>query len=155
MAKDFKHFVTVAKFHQIWSHWYLGKACVNIIKYSIDYSSFRLIRQSRFNPSLGPAYFPLQSKECMSETCMLLAGLRVHEHWYPLVVETTAKGDIKYLLDSGCGSVGRAVASRAKGPQFESSHWQTFKMDIHLFTFNCIEKTKIKKKRAGMADFLK
>ena len=25
---------------------------------------------------------------------------------------------------SGCGSVGRVVASDTRGPQFESSHWQ-------------------------------
>ena len=27
-------------------------------------------------------------------------------------------------LGSGCGAVGRAVASDTRGPQFESSHWQ-------------------------------
>ena len=30
------------------------------------------------------------------------------------------------LLGSGCGSVGRVVASDTKGPQFESSHRQKF-----------------------------
>ena len=29
--------------------------------------------------------------------------------------------------DSGCGPVGIAVASNIRGPQFESSHRQTFK----------------------------
>ena len=29
----------------------------------------------------GPAYFLLQLSNCMMETCMLLAGVRVHEHW--------------------------------------------------------------------------
>ena len=33
---------------------------------------------------------------------------------------------------------------------FESSHQQTFILDIDLFTDNCIEKTKIKKMRQGM-----
>ena len=32
---------------------------------------------------------------------------------------------------SGCGSVGRAVASNARGPRFESSHWQTFILNIY------------------------
>ena len=50
--------------------------------------------------------------------------------------------------DSGCGSVGRVVASDTRGLQFESSHRQNF---IHVFTINCIEKTKLKKKRPGMA----
>ena len=36
----------------------------------------------------------------------------------------------------GCGSVGRAVASDARGPQFKSSLRQTFISDIYLFTVN-------------------
>ena len=48
---------------------------------------------------------------------------------------------------SGCGSVGRAVASNARGPQFQSIHRQTIIMDIYFSTVNCIEKTKIKIKR--------
>ena len=48
---------------------------------------------------------------------------------------------------SGGGSVGRAVASNARGPRFESSHRQSFLLDIYLFTIKYIEKTKIKKKR--------
>ena len=48
---------------------------------------------------------------------------------------------------SGCGSVGRAVASDTRGPQFESSHRQNF---INTFTINCIEKTKIKKKEVHL-----
>ena len=47
---------------------------------------------------------------------------------------------------SGGGSVGRAVAYDARGPRFESSHRQIILSDIYLFTVNCIEKTKIKKK---------
>ena len=30
------------------------------------------------------------------------------------------------VMGSGCGSVGRAVASNNRGPQFKSSHWQKF-----------------------------
>ena len=47
----------------------------------------------------------------------------------------------------------RAVASDTRDPQFESSHRQTH--IEHLFTVNCVERTKIKKKREGMAQFLK
>ena len=43
-------------------------------------------------------------------------------------------------MGSGCGAVGRAVASDARDRQVESSHRQ-FSM-----TVNCTEKTKIKKK---------
>ena len=52
---------------------------------------------------------------------------------------------------SGCGSVGGAVASDAIGPRLESSHRQTAISDIYLFTVNCVENTKIKKKRPRMA----
>ena len=41
------------------------------------------------------------------------------------------------------GSVGRVAVSFTRGLQFESSE--------HLFTFNCIGNTKIKKKRFAMA----
>ena len=30
-----------------------------------------------------------------------------------------------------CGSVGRAIASNSRGPQFESSHQQTFILNIY------------------------
>ena len=50
------------------------------------------------------------------------------------------------LSGSGCGSVGRAVASVTRGLWFESSH-----RHIYLPIANCIEKTKIKKKRPEMA----
>ena len=54
------------------------------------------------------------------------------------------------VLGSGCGSVGRAVASDTRDPRFESSHRQ-----IYIYILNicllCIEKMKIKKKRPGMA----
>ena len=49
---------------------------------------------------------------------------------------------------------GRAVAANTRDPRFESSHWQTF--IENLFPVNCVEKTKIKKKRPRMAhSFLK
>ena len=40
----------------------------------------------------------------------------------------------KKTLGSGGGSVGRAVASDARDPGFESSHQQTFISKIYLFT---------------------
>ena len=45
-------------------------------------------------------------------------------------------------VGSGCGSVGRAVASDARGPRFESSHWQKFINIEHLYTVNCILKRR-------------
>ena len=53
---------------------------------------------------------------------------------------------------SGFGSVGRAVASNTRGPQFESSHWQKF---IYILN-NCLLSTvywkdENKEKRPGMA----
>ena len=47
-------------------------------------------------------------------------------------------------IKSDCGSVGRAVASNARGQLFESSHWRKFKVCKYT-----IEKTKIKKKELG------
>ena len=46
-------------------------------------------------------------------------------------------------LGSGCGSVGRAVASNNRDLWFESGKWQ-----ISL-TCNCVENTKIKMKEDG------
>ena len=56
-----------------------------------------------------------------------------------------------FLLASGYGSVDRALTSYTSDLQFESSHHQNF---IHLFTINCIEKTK-KEKEAGNGPFSK
>ena len=68
------------------------------------------------------------------------------------------KWDPKIWLEgSGCGSVGRAVASSTRGLRFESSHRQKFIYLYWTFVYCqlCIGKTKIKKKRPGMAHFLK
>ena len=60
------------------------------------------------------------------------------------------------LSGSGCGSVGRVVASITRGPWFESSLGKNlFMLNIFVYCQLCIEKTKIKKKRPGMAHFLK
>ena len=41
-------------------------------------------------------------------------------------------------MGSGCGSVGRAVASDTRGLWFESSHWQNLYIYIvNLLTVNC------------------
>ena len=58
---------------------------------------------------------------------------------------------ILILLGSGSGSVGRAVASNARGLRLESSHRRNL---IYFFTDNCVEKTKINKKEAGNGPFL-
>ena len=48
---------------------------------------------------------------------------------------------VDYLV-SGCGTIGRVVVSNTRDPRFKSA------VCIH-----CIEKTKIEKKRPGMAQF--
>ena len=53
-------------------------------------------------------------------------------------------------MGSGCGSVGRAVASDNTGPRFESSHKQSL---YYLYSVNCIEKTKIDENEAGNRSF--
>ena len=52
-------------------------------------------------------------------------------------------------MGNGCGSVGRSVASNTRGLQFKSSYL------TYRYTVNCIETTKIKKKRPGMAQLFR
>ena len=73
-------------------------------------------------------------------------------HFASIYVTSRRKFIAKMFVGSSCGSVGRAVASDTRGPRFEFSHWQILYWT--LFTVNCIEKTKIKKKEARMAHFL-
>ena len=54
---------------------------------------------------------------------------------------------------SGCGSVGRVVASNSRGLRFESSLRQKFILNFYCQL--CIEKTKIKEKRPGLAHLKK
>ena len=46
------------------------------------------------------------------------------------------------LSGSGCGSVGRAVASDTRGPRFESNHRQKFINIEHLYTVNYVLKRR-------------
>ena len=48
-------------------------------------------------------------------------------------------------MDSGCGSVGRAVAPNSRGTRYESSHRQKFILSIYCQLY---WKDKIKKKEA-------
>ena len=43
----------------------------------------RLLGWSRFKHFPRHAYFILQGVDCGLETCMLLAGVKVHEIWWP------------------------------------------------------------------------
>ena len=58
-------------------------------------------------------------------------------------------------VGSGCSSVGKAVASDTRGLRFESSYRQKLIYFYWTFVYYelCIGKTKIKKKRPGMAHF--
>ena len=56
-------------------------------------------------------------------------------------------------LGSGCGVVGRAVASNTRGPGFESSHQQLL-LNIYLLLTVC-RKDENKEKEAGNGPFLK
>ena len=55
-------------------------------------------------------------------------------------------------MGSGCGSVGRAVASNARGPRFESSHRQKFIFNIYCQLY---WKDENKEKEAGTGPFFK
>ena len=54
---------------------------------------------------------------------------------------------LRFLTNHDCGSVGRAVASYTRGPQFESSHRQKKLLNIYSQLYR---KDKIKKKRPGI-----
>ena len=57
------------------------------------------------------------------------------------------------MVGSGCGSVGRVVTSDARGPLFDSSHWQLlYPTFICVLSTVGIEKTKIKKERPAIVD---
>ena len=54
-------------------------------------------------------------------------------------------------LGRGCGSVGRAVASKNRGPRFESSHQQSFTMNILLLN---VKTQKWREKESRKVPFL-
>ena len=58
---------------------------------------------------------------------------------------------------SGCGSVGRAVASNTKGLQFESSHRQKFIYILNICLLSTVywKDENKKEKEAGNGPFLK
>ena len=61
----------------------------------------------------------------------------------------------KVNLGSGCGSVGRGVASDTRGPRFESSHWQIFIYILNICLVSTVFlKDKNKEKEAGNGPFL-
>ena len=74
--------------------------------------------------------------------------------WRGIVLGSTVfiSTKMQWKLGSGCGSVGWAVASNSKGPQFESSHLQTFILNIYC---QLCEKTKIKKRGREWPTFIK
>ena len=58
--------------------------------------------------------------------------------WFTTVTKPTLFRELtsqtNYIRGSGCGSVGRAVASNSRGQRVESSHWQKFMFNIFLST---------------------
>ena len=57
-----------------------------------------------------------------------------------------------FYRGSGCGSVGRVVASNTRGPRFESSHRQKFIYNLNICFLSTVYWTdKIKKHRPRMA----
>ena len=61
-----------------------------------------------------------------------------------------------YIWGSGCGSVGKAVASDIRGPQFESSHWHKFILILNICLLSTVHwKDENKEKEAGYGPFFK
>ena len=49
--------------------------------FPVKYDSRVVLYERKMFIRLATGYFLLQSSDCMLETCMLLAGETVHEHW--------------------------------------------------------------------------
>ena len=87
-----------------------------------------------------------------------------HESWHQLFFETSSflhrqcrKRGKKLCINSGCGgqwygSVGRAVASDTRGPQFESSRQWHFICNMYLHS-SALERQKWRKKRQELPIF--
>ena len=75
-----------------------------------------------------------------------------HAHTFSVLMQVIARTNI-LRLGSGCGAVGRAVASDTRGPGFESSHRQLL-LNIYLLLTVC-RKDENKEKEAGNGPFKK
>ena len=49
--------------------------------FPVRYDARVVIYEHKMCIRLATGYFLLQLSDCMMETCMLLTGVRVHEHW--------------------------------------------------------------------------
>ena len=96
-------------------------------------------RWSRWRPN----HYKIERYNCRAAT-----DQRIQDIFWDKHVSVTSM-----LKGSGCGSVGKAVASDNRGPRFKPSHRRSFYWA--LLIVSCVEKTKIKKKRPGMAHFKK
>ena len=94
----------------IWSHWTLLK----IVRYL-------------------PTEVPVRSKLNFAQSLLhQIWGLKGEGMSIPLLPKRQNK-NVNYAdKGSGCGAVGRAVASDTRDPQFESSHWQLYRLSTVL-----------------------
>ena len=80
---------------------------------------------------------------------------------FRFVVSSCASSEVTMIsrkelesLGSGCGSVGRAVASDTRGPLFESSHRQKFIYILNICLLSTVyRRDKYKEKEAGFGPF--
>ena len=56
----------------------------------------------------------------------------------PAVIYIVIFANIKSTNSSGCGLVGRAVASNTRGSRFESSHWQKFIYILNIYLLSTV-----------------
>ena len=93
-----------------------------------------------------------------SKIALALRDDTIHVYGVDLQVikhlSTSLNSRLKHFFEgSGCGAVGRAVASDTRGPRFESSHRQLL-LNIYLLLTVC-RKDKNKEKEAGNGPFKK
>ena len=77
--------------------------------------------------------------------------------WPPITMIQNGGASYSCLrLGSGCGSVGRAVASDTRGPRFDSSHWQKFIFILNICSLSTVYwKDENNEKEAENGPFIK
>ena len=90
-----------------------------------------------------------QEQKVLEKMNKLRIKFQVHR-LYGYIIKQVVYNNV--IQGSGCGSVGKAVASNSRGPWFESSHWQKFIMNIYS---KLNWKDENKEKEAENGPFLK
>ena len=89
----------------------------------------------------------------MTEKCFIVLDCLTTQILQPMFLSKYAVAIVRFQQGSGCGAVGRAVASATRGPGFDSSHRQLLLSSYLLLTV--CRKDKNKEKETGNGPFKK